>query len=282
MNSHFFDLDVLINVDSNIWVVSKIKPNVPIIKITQSEFNLIKKGVYRKYNSQLEINGKNYWLPENLLNDLKIRCKNLNCDISDLSFSMQEFMNSSVIDTLDYEIMLNHFQHLKNSNDDIYVICSKNSKKNYDSIIKKLEDELLKLGLKVKNYYYLSETFYNRDSDYIVHKKVRLLLQHLFGLKTSDDKFTNEEITKYDRVYFYDDDLKSIEMAKDANNLFQSLLENSEDLVKSSIKDIINSYDNVIVINQITHNKRNPFVTKEVLIEWSHLVKTFERFNYKK
>ena len=155
MNSHFFDLDVLINVDSNVWVVSKIKPSVPIIRITQSEFNLINKGVYRKYNSQLEINGKKYWLPENLLNELKIRCKNLKCDISDLSFSMQEFMSSSIIDTLDYDIMLNHFQHLKNSNDDIYVICSKNSKKNYTSIIKKLEDEFLKMGLKIKNYYYL-------------------------------------------------------------------------------------------------------------------------------
>ena len=276
--AHFFDLDVLINLNSTIWIVSKTKPSIPVIKITQSEFNLIKKGIYRKYNSPLEINSEVYWLPENLLSDLKVKCKNMKYDITDLAFSMQEFTNSTVIDKLDYDIMLNHFQHLKNTNDDIYVICSKNSKRNYDSIIKKLESEFLKLGLKINNYYYLSETFYNRDVDYIIHKKNRLLLQHLFGLKTDGDKFTNEKITKYDRVNFYDDEIKVIEMVKDSNNLFQALLSKSDDGVKSIVKDIIKSNDNIIVVNQITHNKVNPFVTKEVLIEWSYLTKTFEGF----
>jgi len=281
MQAHFFDIDSLILVDNNVWIIDKSKPSIPIIKITQSEFNLIKKGIYRRHNSPLVMSGDSYWLPENLLNDLKIKCKRMKCDITDLSFSMQEFMNPSVIENLNYQILSNHFQHLKNSNDDIYVICSKNNKKNYKHIIDKLEDELLKYGLKVKDYYYLSQTFYNRDEDYISHKKVRLLLQHLLGYKTDDDKFTNEEITKYDRVYYYDDEPNAIRLAKDSNSMFQILLNKSDDDVKKSIKETLNSYDNVIVVNNITHNKINPFDTKEIIIEWSHIVKSFEAFRFK-
>jgi hypothetical protein len=281
-NAHFFDIDALIRVQSQVWIVSKMKPSIPIIKITQSEFNLIKKGIYRRHDSPLSMSGETYWLPQNLLDELKVKAKNYKVDITDLVFSMQEFMNSSVIENLDYEILTDSFQHLKNKTDDIYVICSKNNKKNYGVIIDKLNSELMDLGLSVKNYYYLSETFYNRDTDYISHRKVKLLLQHLVGYKTDENKFTDEELDRYERVYFYDDDLTSINLAKDSNSLFQSLISKTDDSVKDLIKEIIKSRDNVIIVNAVTHNKMMPFDTKEILIEWSHIVKTFEAFRWKK
>jgi hypothetical protein len=218
-------------------------------------------------------------LPNNLMNDLKIKSKSMKFDITDLVFSMQEFMNSSVIENIDYEILTNHFQHLKNTNDHIYIICSKNNRKNYQSIIKKLEDELSDIGLIIENYYYLSETFYNRDKDYIASKKVKLLLQHLLGYKTDDNKFTNEEITKYDRVYYYDDEPNSIKLAKDSNYVFKTLLDNSDDDVKDIIKNIVKSYNNTLIVNNITHNRIMPFDVKEITIELYYVVKTFERFN---
>lgn len=281
-NAHFFDIDALIRVQSQVWIVSKMKPSIPIIKITQSEFNLIKKGIYRRHNSPLSMSGETYWLPQNLLDELKVKAKNYKVDITDLFFSMQEFMNSSVIENLDYEILTDNFQHLKNKTDHIYVICSKNNKKNYGVIIDKLNSELMELGLSVKNYYYLSETFYNRDTDYISHRKVKLLLQHLVGYKTDENKFTDEELDRYERVYFYDDDITSINLAKESNSLFQSLISKTDDSVKDLIKEIIKSRDNVIIVNTVTHNRMMPFDTKEILIEWSHIVKTFEAFRWKK
>lgn len=280
-NAHFFDIDALIRVQSQVWIVSKMKPSIPIIKITQSEFNLIKKGIYRRHHSPLSMSGETYWLPQNLLDELKVKAKNYKVDITDLVFSMQEFMNSSVIENLDYEILTDSFQHLKNKTDHIYVICSKNNKKNYGVIIDKLNSELMELGLSVKNYYYLSETFYNRDGDYISHRKVKLLLQHLVGYKTDENKFTDEELDRYDRVYFYDDELSAINLAKDSNSLFQSLISKTDDSVKDLIKEIIKSRDNVIIVNKVTHNKMIPLDTKEILIEWSHIVKTFEAFRWK-
>lgn len=280
-NAHFFDIDTLIKVDSQVWIVSKMKPSIPIIKITQSEFNLIKKGIYRKHNSPLTMSGETYWLPQNLLEEIKIKAKNFKSDITDLVFSMQEFMNPSVIENLDYEILTNHFSHLKNKTDDIYVICSKNNKKNYEIIIKKLEGELEKMGLSIKKYYYLSETFYNRDTDYISHIKVKVLLQHLIGYKTEDNKFVNEELMKYDRICFYDDEPNVISIAIKANDIFQFLLKETEDSLKSTIKELVTNEELVLVVNKVTNNKINPIDSKEVVIEWNNVIKTFESFKFK-
>jgi len=280
--AHFFDLDTLIDVNNKIWIVDKTKPSIPVVKLSKSDFNLIKKGIFRKYDQKLTIGGSSYWLPEDLMNSIKIRCKNLKCDITGLAFSMQEFMNPSIIEEMNFDINIQNFEHLKNTRDDIYVICSKNSERNYSSIIDKLKEKLADYGLVIKNFYYLSETFYNRDKDDITHKKVRMLLQHLVGLRTDGDKFTDEEIEEYDRVYFYDDEINAVVLAKDSNKVFEFIVSKTEENLKSRIKDLIKNDDKVVVVRQITNNKINPFIETEVLLEWSNLKKTFESFNYKR
>lgn len=281
VKAHFFDIDTLIRVDSQVWIVSKSNPSIPIIKITQSEFNLIRKGIYRKHDSPLDISGERFWLPKNLLEELKIKVKNHKANITDLAFSMQEFMNPSVIDNLDYKILIQNFQHLKNKTDDIYVICSKNSKKNYTGVISKLEKELEKLGLSVKNYYYLSETFYNRDTDYISYKKIRLLLQHLVGYKTDDDKFIDEEITKYDRVSFYEDEPSIIDIALSSNDVLHSLLKETDDGLNSTIRGLINEYEHVLVVNKVTNNYINPLQSEEIILQYTNIIKTYEGFRFR-
>ena len=282
MGAHFFDIDVLVEVNSKVWVISKTNPSIPIIKISKHEFNLIKRGIYKKYKQNLSIGSESYWLSEDLMNSLKVRCKNLRCVITDLSFSMQEFMNPEVIDNLDFKVMVDHFQQLKNTKDTIYVICSKNTEKNYKKVVDKLIEKMVDFGLVIKDFYYLSETFYNRDKDNISHTKVKLLLQHLVGYKSDNDKFIDEEITQYDRIYFYDDESSVISLANDCNKLFDFLVSNTEDVIKSNIKDIVREDDKTIIVNKVTNNKVNPFITKEVLVEWSNIKKTFESFIYKR
>ena len=281
-SAHFFDLNSLITMNSKVWIVNTRTPNKPLIRISKSEFNLLRKGVYKKDNINFDIDGQTYWLSEELFNKIKIKSKNNNVNISELSFSMQEFMNKDIIENGDFTIHLENIRHLKNSQDDIYVICSKNSKRSYESLIEKLEEKLLEFGLKIKNFYFVSEIFYNRDRDDIVHKKVRLVLQHIIGLKTADTKFTEEEITKYDQVSLYDDDINTIKLAKGINDVLQFLVKNSDDEVKDKVKEVLKMEECELIINQVTFNKVNPFIITKVELNLHKIVRTFENFIYKK
>jgi hypothetical protein len=140
---------------------------------------------------------------------------------------------------------------------------------------------LIEIGLKVKNYYYISETFYNKNDDDIAYLKGKLLLQHLLGIKTEGDKFISEEITNYSQITFYDDNLKSIQITKDINMILEKMLMNTEKDVKSMIKDKIKNDDNLLVIKEFTHNKANKFKEFNTQLEYSNIIKNFESYkNY--
>jgi hypothetical protein len=281
MNAHFFDLSVLIRIEAKVWIVSKTKPSIPLVKISESEFNLIKRGIYVKYGQKFRFGNKEYWISEELANQIKIKCVKSNVETTELVFSMQEFMNSSIIEKLDYNIFQEHLSDLRNNDDDIYIICAKNTKNNYEPLIKKLDEKLSDLGLKVKNYYFISETFFNRNQDEICHKKIRLILQHLIGLKTDVDKFTEEEITNYDTIYYYDDSNDAIEMSKNINETLMFLQKNSEKTISEKINDLIKSKNIQLVINKVTFNRVNKFITTTVKLTHQNIIKTFESFRYK-
>jgi hypothetical protein len=282
MKAYFFDIDTILTVDNKVWLIDKSNPNIPLLKIDQSDFNLIKSGIFKSQGNKINFAGDSYWIHTELMNTIKIKCKNNKSDISNLAFSMQEFMNKELIENVDYDIDLQTIMHVKNSDDHIYFICSKNTKRNYELIIKKIEDKLRDNGLIIKNYYFISETFYNRNEDNVSHKKVRLLLQHLIGLKTEGDKFTSEEIEEYDEVYFYDDDISSIDLSNKSNDVLQILLSNTDTDIKSKIKDRLKSKEHILYVNQVTHNRANKFIQTKVLIGWSNIIKAFESFNWSK
>jgi hypothetical protein len=280
MKAHFFDLDTIVDIDNKVWIIDKNNPNSPILKITQSDFNLIRKGVYKSQNQKLALNGDNYWFPEDIVNQIKIKSKRIKFDLSNLGFSMQEFSNSELIKDLDYNLNLDLFTNIKNTTDHIYIICSKNNKKNYEIIIKKIEDKLYKLGLEIKSYYFISETFYNRNLDDILYKKIRIILQHLVGYKTEGDKFIDSEIDGYDEVFYYDSDLHNINIP--VNDFLKSILDNTEDSLKKSIISEINSVQKFAYMNWVSPNKVNRIQSKKILLEYNKLIRTFESFRYLK
>ena len=150
MRAYFFDIDSILTVYNKVWIVDKSNPNIPLLRINQSDFNLIKSGVYKNQGNKINFAGNFYWVPTDLMNNIKIKCKNNKSDISKLAFSMQEFMNKELIENINYDINIENIMHVKNSDDHIYLICSKNTKRNYESIIKKIEDKLKDNGLVIK------------------------------------------------------------------------------------------------------------------------------------
>jgi hypothetical protein len=192
---------------------------------------------------------------------------------------MQEYMNRDIIDTLDYDIKIENIRHLKNTSDDIYIICSKNTKINYERIIKKIESLLKENGLSIKKYYFVSETFYSRDLDAISRKKVALLLEYLIGLKVEDDRFVLPEVEKYDEVCFYDDEPASIKLAKECNSLLNFLLENSDSQTKLRVKEILKADEPILCVNEVSQNKVNKFSTCRIKLDLNRIIKTFEMFS---
>ena len=112
-------------------------------------------------------------------------------------------------------------------------------------------------------------------------KKVKILIQHSIGLKTEIDKFINEEVTQYEEVNLYEDEINCIEVCKGSSEIIRFLVSNSTDEIKESVKSIIKEKQLLININQVTFNKINRFITTPVKIEWQNVIKTFESFRYK-
>lgn len=281
MNSHFIELDIILKSKSKPWIIDKNNPNSPIMKISIDEFNLFKSGVLQSQRNKIEFNGKSFWVSNEFINKLKIISKKNKIDISNLGISMQEFLNPDISNTIEFDLNLDIFRPIINTNDDIYIISSNNTKLNYQPQIQKLEEKLLEIGLSIKKYYFISETFYNKNIDEIAYLKSKIILQHLLGLKTNGDTFTKEEIEDYDQITFYDDNLNSIETIKNINLILSKILNNSEDSIKLVIKDKIKNDNNNIIIKEFTHNRANKFKEYNIQLEFSNLLKKFESFKYK-
>lgn len=279
MKSHFIDIDILIKNDSKPWIISKDNPNIPIMKIEPTDFKIFKSGIFRNQNNKMDFNGKTFWLSNDFMNKVKLSAKKYKADISNLAISLQEYLNKDVTDNISFEIDMSIFNSMINTNDDIYIICSRNTKKNYEKAINKLEEKMKEIGLQIKNFYYISETFFNRNDDDISHLKVKLILQHLIGLKTESDKITNIEITNYKQISFYDDNKSAIELAKRINNVLESLLVKTDKETKLKIKDEIKNRENVLVVKEYTHNKSKKFLETIVELEYSNVIKNFENYN---
>jgi hypothetical protein len=280
VNGIFFDLDVLVDLNQQCWIVEKTRPNVPIMKISKSDFNLIKSGIYSKQGNKIDFNGVTFYLPTDLLNKLKIKAKVNKIELSNLAISMQEFLNKDVIDHLEFNLNMDIISEFKNKEDDVYIICSRQTKRNYDTLVTKLQDKLKENGITVKNFYFISETFYNQNDDDIKFKKMRLLIQHLLGYRTDGNKFIDQEITKYKRVIFYDNNYDTLNYATDVNSLLEVILSKTEDGLRDVIKEDIQEFKPELIINKVNDNLLNKLETKKVILNLSKLVMTFESYRF--
>jgi len=280
MIGHIFDIDTLINVDSQPWIVNKNDPNQPLMRISKSDYNLFKNGVYRKQGNKIEYNGRVYWLPNEVFEKLKVIAKNKRIGMDDFAISLKEFLNEDLIDELDFTINWESISNLKNKNEDIYILCSNNTKKYYGKPIQKLLEKLKWEGINIKDFYYINETFYNQKTDYIVFKKALINLQHLTGYKIENDKFIDKEVTKYSKLNFYDNSFDTLKMTEEINSYLKYVLKKSDIGIKQVVKEGIDYDKPEFIVNKITGNKYNNVIQKSVKIDNSYLMK-FENFKWK-
>lgn len=281
MKAHFIDIDTILNSDQKAWVVSKENPRIPLLKMEIHEFNLYKSGIFKSQGNKLNFNGNIFYLPEDFMDKVKSVCRKNKLDISNLSISMVEFMDSDKIEEANFEINLDPFQSIINTDDKIYLIASKNKKNGYEKILKKLDEKIQNIGLQISDVYYLSETFYNRQDDEISYLKVKILLQHLIGYKTSNNAFTNEEISEFNTIYYYDNDYKPINLAHKANEVLEKFLINSDEITSKIIKSKVKDTEKRLSVREVTPNKNQKVIEKDIILQVSNIIKSFENFKFK-
>ena len=276
--AHFFDFNCLIKTNQKAWIVSKDNPNLPLYKLSQSEFKLIKSGIYAKKGNKIEFNGITYFLPEEIWNRLKIISSKNNIDFSNFVISLQEFLKKDLIDDLEYELTLDPILNLQNVMDDIYIICSKQTKNLYDKFLIEIYEKLKSKGIKITNHYYLNENFLNQNSDELYFKKIKLLLQHSVGYKSEYDKFTDNDITKYDIINLYDKSLPLLNLSSSVKHIFDTMLMNTDKGLSDVIKDDFRDTTPIVYINRIEDNQVNPMRVEKIELNTGRLIKRFEAF----
>lgn len=281
MKAHFFDIDTIIEVDCKVWIVNNKNPKNPIMKISKSEYNLIKSGIYKNQNNSITIYNQIFWFPSEIWNSIKVKCKKLNIDINNIDFSMQEFLNPEIISDLESNINIDILNKIKNTTDHIYIICSKKVKKAYDKIIEKLEEKLYEIGLEIKDYYFIQDNFFKQNKDESKYKKIKILLQHSLGQKTDNNKFSETEIEEYDEIHYYDEDVDSLGMYEITNDVLKILIDNTNGIIKERTNLKLKNNEKLIFFDYVSPNKVDRISSKKLKLEPIKIIKTFEGFKNK-
>ena len=260
----FFDLDnTLWYIKSDIWVIDKDKPNIPIIKISPIEFALIKSGIYLKDDIPVDYNNETFYISMDMLE--RIHRKNKNIRFGKLGISYSEFFDDDILNKQEVQLLLNNIKHLIGKNIKIGVLTARSDRKKHGKLLNKLRLKLKEYGLEIDKIYFVSESIRMiGGQDKVVYDKNKILLEHLIGLTIEDNHFVPLKKDAYDKVYFYDDLSSNFMSANKLQDYFDFLVRNSDD---ECIEHINNRFENntlLLINNLITNNEVNPFETKVI------------------
>ncbi len=258
----FFDLDnTLWYIKSDIWVIDKNKPDVPILKISPIEFALIKSGIYLKDDIPIDYNNEVFYISRDILE--RIQRKNKNIRFANLGISYSEFFDENILNKKEVQLLLNNIKHLIGKDVEVGVLTARSDRKKHANLLNKLRIKLKEYGLEIDKIYFVAESIRSVGfQDKVVYDKNKILLEHLIGLTIENNHFVPIKKDVYDKVYFYDD-LKSNFLTTNAlQDYFDFLIRNSEE---DCVEYINNRFENntlLLVNNLITNNEVNPFETK--------------------
>lgn len=276
MVAHFFDIDTFVKLEQKVWIIDKSKPNSPVLKLSKSDYNILKKGLFLNQNLKLRIGGEYFYFNKEMLDSIKLGCKKIKANVSDLTFSFTEFKN---IESLNYKLDLSSIKHLFRTNDIVYIVCSKMKNPFYEKIVEELNQKLRSNGVKPRDFYFLIEDSTKvLDDDILIYKKIKLFLQHLVGYKTDNNTFIDEKLTDVDDVYYYGDNKTDISRMSSFNKLFRKLISNTDEYLKDIILGVINERKKTLTTHFVSSNKMNLFDTKSYDLSYNNRLKRFKDF----
>lgn len=255
-----FDLDnTLWYIHSDIWVIDKSKPEVPIIKISPIDFALIKSGIYIKDNYPIEYNGETFYISNDIYEKLgrKIRYPKL----SKFGISYSEFFDEEILNKKEVKLLLHNIKHLIGKDVEIGVITARSDRRRHAPLLNKLREKLAEHGFSIDKIYFVSESIRMVGlTGKITYNKNKVLLEHMLGLTIKDDHFIPIKKDMYDKVYFYDDVRQNIMSTNAIQEYFDTLVRKSDDEVVEYINERLKIHPQLIT-NLVSNNEANPFET---------------------
>lgn len=258
---HFFDLDyTLWKTNSKLAVIDKEHPENVLFRIDPIYIPMMK-TYWKKYDLCVHYNGKEYWLNENLWEEIQKINKKLK--IGDIGISNREFTDGEVIDNQKHKVeyLLNNLNHLKNDHSaEIGLLTARTNKKAHKELLKDLKDSVYrKLRKNISKIYFVNDLEDVANDNLTASRKAKILLEHLIGYKIRRNRFIELEQTTYDDIHFYDDNEKNIEAAKNLQLLFEKCLKNTDPMLKNDIIERVKHTELKTTTYLITNNEIEPF-----------------------
>ena len=259
---HFFDLDgTLWSIDTQAWIIKKDQPNKPIIKLKDSELQLILSGVYKEDDISIVYNDNIYWISEKTFNRIKTRYPNI--EVEELGLSLIEKKSPEYFENL--KIYKDNLRHLIEENDyDFGIISARYSEENDKKLLASLKDELKQIGIEINKFYYVGDYYQSKIRTNVNIRKMNVLLEHMVGFQIDDDKFVPIKQDLYKDIYFYDDEPSNIHFANKVQSMLDGYLENTDEEVYNRILRNIKEKKPILHNNLITNNNLNRFKTTDI------------------
>lgn len=190
--AHFYDLDVLFNIDRKPWIININNPLKPIYRLPLGEWELAKSGIFKSNEDSLLINfaGEKLWLSPTISEKLS---KMINPELLGIVYS--EWKHPEVISKLNIKFNQKNWETLQRVKTPFYLITLGLERTN-----KLLTNELIDyLPEKPKKLYYVSSYNPLQWSGDEMWDKSKIALSHINGHNLD----TKEIYERYDSVKLF-------------------------------------------------------------------------------
>jgi hypothetical protein len=203
--AHIFNLDNLMLITyPKVWVIDSRKPNKCIVKISKTQYDLIKSNRYKGYGLSIKQNDQNIYLDEYLYEILK------EYDGQFLRFSFRELIDP-IDNNVRYRFDLSPLDFVDKKPGDIIFVSTKGLTDNYGELFDKLKYLIKKKGYNIKKLYHLNQSFFAQNTDENLQKISYTLISNITGKKIKEGKIVGPSDNKYNEVLFYDSNYNTIE-----------------------------------------------------------------------
>jgi hypothetical protein len=255
MRANFIDFNAIVSIlDIGVRIVDKNDPDHVLSKIDLSDFEILKSGVFRGSNREINTHSGRYWASEEFYEKLKRICDRNKIYMQDIEFDLSEFDKKGVIDDKKIEIKYEIMSSISKE-DDNYIILSSQNKRNFSTIINKFQLESNNFGFKIKKFFTISENLKTSDESEIREKKMSIIIDHLIGFEIKDGIMTNVSLPRYDQIHYYDSSRDVLDIGTNLNKFLEYTLSKSEKNIVEIVKDILEKKSPVLWIHKINDNE---------------------------